>query len=174
LNLTIDLRSEFQISKSKLKHFRKVNLDLNLIEEDDFTPFWNEVLQPRLQEKHNAKPVHTLEEITLLKSYFPDKIKQFSAYFEDQIVAGITIFDFGNVIKSQYGATTKIGEEQRALDFLFINLIQKYKAENKHYFDMGIVNENEGRTYNAGLLNQKEELGCSVYNQDYYNLKIDD
>jgi hypothetical protein len=36
------------------------------------------------------------------------------------------------------------------------------------------VNENEGRDFNKGLLNQKEELGCEVYNQDYYKWTFND
>lgn len=174
MNLAINLTLPLNISKSKLKHFNKVNHDLKMIEESDFSPFWNRVLQPRLAEKHATKPVHTLEEIHRLKSFFPNKIKQFSAYYNDEIVAGITLFDSGLVVKSQYGATTSKGEELRALDFLFITLIHHYQAEGKHYFDMGIVNENEGKDFNAGLLNQKEELGCAVYNQDYYKWTFND
>ena len=168
MDLAINLSKNLMISKSKLKHFNKSDAKLQMVEETDFSHFWNHVLQPRLNNKYNTKPVHKLEEISLLKSYFPNNIKQFSAYFEGQIVAGITIFDFGNVIKSQYGATTLEGEQLRALDFLFITLIHQYKTEGKLYFDMGIVNENEGKEFNLGLLNQKEELGCEIYNQDYY------
>lgn len=174
MNLAINLSKDLMISKSKLKHFNKSNANLQIVEETDFTFFWNYVLQPRLKDKYNLKPVHNLAEISLLKSYFPDNIKQFSAYFEEQIVAGITIFDFGNVIKSQYGSTTKEGEQLRALDFLYITLINKYKKEGKLYFDMGIVNENEGKEFNSGLLNQKEELGCDIYNQDYYKWTFND
>jgi hypothetical protein len=174
MNLAINISKNLTISKSKLKHFNKSDVKLQMVEETDFTRFWNYVLQPRLNDKYNTKPVHNLEEISLLKSYFPDKIKQFSAYFEGQIVAGITIFDFGNVIKSQYGATTTEGEQLRALDFLFITLINQYKTEGKLYFDMGIVNENEGKEFNLGLLNQKEELGCEIYNQDYYKWTFND
>ena len=174
MNLAINLSQNLTISKSKLKHFNKSDVKLQMVEETDFTHFWNYVLQPRLNDKYNTKPVHNLEEISLLKSYFPDNIKQFSAYFEGQIVAGITIFDFGNVIKSQYGATTTEGEKLRALDFLFITLINQYKTEGKLYFDMGIVNENEGKEFNLGLLNQKEELGCEIYNQDYYKWTFND
>lgn len=174
MNLAINLSKKLTISKSKLKHFNKSDAKLKMVEETDFTHFWNHVLQPRLNDKYNTKPVHKLEEISLLKSYFPNNIKQFSAYFEGQIVAGITIFDFGNVIKSQYGATTLEGEQLRALDFLFITLIHQYKMEGKLYFDMGIVNENEGKEFNLGLLNQKEELGCEIYNQDYYKWTFND
>ncbi|MFV5702768.1 FemAB family protein [Flavobacterium sp. XS2P12] len=173
MNLAINLAMPLTISKSKLKHFRKIEeLDLELVEEQQFESFWKLVLEPRLIEKYNAKPVHTLQEMTELKENFPNNIKQFSVYYEDIILAGITLFETETVVKSQYGATTKKGEELRALDFLFINLIQKYKREGKLFFDMGIVNDDNEKGYHAGLLKQKEELGCSVYSQDFYKMNL--
>jgi hypothetical protein len=173
MNLGINLAMPLTISKSKLKHFRKIEeLDLEIVQEQQLEPFWGLVLEPRLLEKYNATPVHTLQEITKLKEKFPNNIKQFSVYFEDVIIAGITVFETETVVKSQYGATTKKGEELRALDFLFINLIQKYKREGKLFFDMGIVNEDNEKGYHAGLLKQKEELGCSVYSQDFYKMNL--
>jgi hypothetical protein len=173
MNLAINLALPLQISKSKLKHFRRIeNLDLDIIEEKNFQPFWEEILEPRLLEKFNAKPVHTAEELALLKQKFPENIRQYSVYQKDEIIAGITIFETENVVKSQYGATSKKGEEVRALDFLFINLIHKYKRKGKLFFDMGIVNSDDEKDYNVGLLKQKEELGCTVYNQDFYKIDI--
>ena len=173
MNLAINLELPLQISKSKLKHFRRIeNLDLDIVEEHDFQPFWEKVLGPRLLEKFNVKPVHTKEEIAFLRQNFPDNIKQYSVYQNDEIIAGITIFETKDVVKSQYGATSQKGEQVRALDFLFINLIHKYKRKGKRFFDMGIVNEENESGYHPGLLNQKEELGCSVYNQDFYKIEI--
>ena len=173
MNLAINLAMPLTISKSKLKHFRRIEeLDLELVEEQQLELFWKMVLEPRLLEKHNAKPVHTWQEISALKEKFPNNIRQFSAYYDGVIIAGITIFESEKVVKSQYGATTKKGEEMRALDFLFINLIKKYKSEGKLFFDMGIVNEDDEKGYNAGLLKQKEELGCSVFSQDFYKMKL--
>jgi hypothetical protein len=173
MNLAVNLQLPLQISKSKLKHFRRIeDLDLDIIEEEDFEPFWDQILEPRLLEKFNAKPVHTKEEIALLKQKFPENIRQYSVYQNDKIIAGITIFETENVVKSQYGATSKKGEEVRALDFLFINLIEKYKRKGKRFFDMGIVNEENESGYHSGLLKQKEELGCTVYNQDFYKIDL--
>lgn len=172
LNLAIDFASDLIISKSKMKHFRRISeLDIEIKQETSFASFWDKVLVPRLHEKHNTKPVHTKEEIQQLADNFPEDILQFNAYFEDEIVAGITLFHFGNVVKSQYGATTPQGEKLRALDFLFINLIQHFK-DKVSFFDMGTVTENNEKGYNPGLLKQKEELGCSVYNQDFYSLSL--
>ncbi|RAK22505.1 acetyltransferase (GNAT) family protein [Flavobacterium aquaticum] len=166
MNLIIDLRNEWKLSKSKFKHFKKAEAKLEMIEEDDLSLFWNDVLIPRLSEKYDANPVHSLNEIQQLKEKFNSNIVQYSAYHEDGIVAGITIFKFNKVIKSQYGATTKAGEKLRALDFLFISLIQKFKNEGYLYFDMGTVSNNEG------LLNQKIELGCDVFTNDFYCIKL--
>ncbi len=170
MNLAIDFSKTVKISKSKLKHYkREIGLGLSIKKENEFENFWNKVLIPRLKEKHQASPVHTLYEIQYLNSRFPDSIYQYNVYFDDEIIAGITIFNFGNVVKSQYGATTILGEKYRALDYLFINLIAHYK-EKVAYFDMGTVNENAGKKINYGLLKQKEELGCSIYTLDFYKV----
>lgn len=171
LNLAIDFSKKVNISKSKLKHFRRIsNLGLEVKLDQDFELFWDKVLVPRLGERHNVKPVHTKEEIRLLHNRFPSNILQYNVYKDGEILAGITIFHCGNVIKSQYGATTKEGEKVRALDFVFITLINEYR-DKVSFFDMGTVTDNSPDGYNNGLLTQKQELGCSIYLQDFYALQ---
>ncbi|WP_348813633.1 FemAB family protein [Flavobacterium maritimum] len=170
MNLTIDYSKPLLISKSKLKHFKRISeLDISIEESEDCTSFWNQILIPKLKEKYNSSPVHSLEEINQLKLHFPKNIKQFNAYFKGEIVAGITLFFSQQVVKSQYGANSLKGQSVRALDYLFIHLIQKYSTDFS-FFDMGIV-DNES-SYNKGLLKQKEELGCSIYAQDVYKITI--
>lgn len=169
--LLIDYSYQHRFHKSKEKHWKKFDdLHLEIREESSLKMFWEKVLVPRLSEKHQSSPVHTLEEIEKLKALFPNSIRQFSIYKEETILAGITIFEFKNGAKSQYGATTQEGEENRALDFLFMHLIEKFKREGKRFFDMGIVND--GTSCNEGLLKQKEELGCAVYTQDHYKIIV--
>ena len=173
LNLAMNLKEPLSVSKSKMKHFRKMSLQgLSYVQTTDLASFWNQVLIPCLAERYKANPVHSLQEIEKLHSLFPENIKHFSVFYKDEIVAGITIFETERVVKSQYGATTATGRDFRALDYLFINLFEHYQKQGKSFFDMGTVNQNEGRIVNLGLLNQKEELGCSVYNQDFYKLAL--
>ena len=75
------------------------------------------------------------------------------------------------MIKSQYGATTENGKKFRALDYLFLYLIDSFKADYD-YFDMGTVDDNSELGYNEGLLNQKKELGCSVYSQNIFQIAL--
>lgn len=168
LNLAIDYKYPINFHKSKRKHFEKrTDLGFQIEETTDFSEFWNQVLCPRLLEKHSALPVHTQKEIELLQQRFPKNIRQFVIRLGGRTLGGITIFQTQTVVKSQYGAVTDLGEKHRALDFLFISLIKKFKEEGFRFFDMGTVTEN-----NLGLLKQKEELGCEIYTQDFYQLKF--
>lgn len=167
--LSIDYGLPFTIHKTKLKNYRK-NQNKGFVIQDNngFDIFWNHVLIPRLKLKHNTKPVHTLEEIELLHHRFPNHIKQYNIFLNDEILAGITIFDKGSIVKSQYGATTERGEKTRALEYLFLYLTYKFKEEGKQFFSMGTVSDNSNQLgYNPGLLKQKEELGCHIYAQEF-------
>jgi hypothetical protein len=171
--LAIDYSKSLSIHKTKLKHFRKSDkYSFEIKENTDFESFWNQVLEPRLLLKHKAKPVHSLAEIKYLQTVFPNNIKQFNVFLDNEILAGITIFENENVVKSQYGATTEKGEKCRALDYLFLHLIYKYKEEGKHFFSMGTITKNNEKGFNTGLLKQKQELGCQMYLEDFYKLNL--
>jgi hypothetical protein len=173
MNFMIDYSKTIMISKSKFKHYKKISkLGLKIIEETNLSQFWEKVLIPCLQTKYNTKPLHSIEEITKLKSKFPSNIVQFSVYFNDEILAGITLFMSKNGVKSQYGATTENGKKYRALDFLFISLIEKFRLEKYHFFDMGTASEENEIGYNLGLVKQKLELGCAIYNQDRIQITL--
>lgn len=174
LNMQVNLNN-FSISKSKLKHYRRSQKNNFLIvEDDDLNPFWNKILIPLLSEKYHTKPLHSLEEINYLKQKFPDNIKQYSLYYQGEIIAGITLFlNSKYIVKSQYGAASSLGKKLRAMDFLFIELIHKFKEFNYTYFDMGTAtDDNYPEGFNPGLMNQKEELGCRAYKQNTYYISL--
>lgn len=170
----IDYSVPLTIHKTKLKQRRKKeDFGFKIEETSLFSEFWNSVLIPRLQDKHQVAPVHSLAEIEQLGVAFPDKITQYNIYYENEILAGITIFDKGSVVKSQYGATTPKGEKMRALEFLFLHLIYKFKDIGKSFFSMGTIGDNrflEG--YNPGLKKHKEELGCTEFYQHFYIFEL--
>ncbi len=155
--------------KTEIKKGEKHNLKIK--QTTDFSEFWNEILIPVLAEKHQAKPVHSLDEIKLLHSRFPDNIKQYNVYFEDKIVAGTTIFETENVVHSQYIGSNAERSRLGSLDFLYDFLIKKY-ASRKKYFDFGTSNENSGRVLNQGLSYWKESFGAKTVVQDFYELDL--
>lgn len=167
----IDLSHENKISKLRKRGIQKaVSNQLIIKEEDDFELFWKEVLIPNLKIKHNANPVHSIQEMNSLKSFFPKNIHQFNVYFEDKIVAGTTVFETETVAHCQYISKNENHENLGSLDFLFHYLIKERFAE-KRFFDFGISNENQGRNLNEGLSYWKESFGASTIIHDFYEVE---
>lgn len=167
----IDLSKENPISKIRKRGIQKgINNGLIIKEVTDFEPFWNEILIPNLDLKHNAKPVHSLTEIIKLKTLFPENIRQFNVYFNDKIVAGTTIFESENVAHCQYISKFEGAENLGSLDFLYSFLIKEIFAK-KPFFDFGISNEAQGKKLNEGLSYWKESFGASTIVHDFYEVK---
>ena len=128
----IDLSQENRISKIRKRGIQKGMMNgLIIKEEDDFESFWNEILIPNLQNRHNAKPVHSLEEITKLKKHFSANIRQFNVYFNDKIVAGTTVFESANVVHCQYISKQDGVEDLGSLDLLYHFLILGFQMNRK-------------------------------------------
>ena len=151
---------------------RGIKNGLVVKEEEHFDAFWNSILIANLEEKHQARPVHTLEEITLLKRRFPEKIRQFNVYKDDMIVAGTTIFETEQVAHSQYISANKDKNVLGSLDFLHAHLIETV-FKDKAYFDFGISNENQGQYVNEGLQYWKEGFGARTVIQDFYRVETE-
>jgi hypothetical protein len=139
---------------------------------DCFTAFWEKVLTPTLAARHGVKPVHSLEEITLLASRFPGNIHQFNALRDGTIVAGATVFVTDCVAHTQYLAVTEEGRRLRALDLLVDHLLRNEYA-GKRYFDFGISNEQGGQVVNLGLHEWKEGFGARGVCHDFYEVNTD-
>ncbi len=139
---------------------------------EEIVPFWEEVLMPNLLAKHGVAPVHTIEEIKLLASRFPENIQQHTIYLDDSIVAGCTIFLNNTVAHAQYISGTDIGRDAGCLDFLFDRLI-KEEYIKYNYFDFGICNEQGGSLINKGLLDWKEGFGARTITHDFYEINTD-
>jgi lipid II:glycine glycyltransferase (peptidoglycan interpeptide bridge formation enzyme) len=132
--------------------------------------FWEEVLEPNLDKKHQAKPVHTVVEIEMLQQKFPDNIRHFNVYHKDKIVAGTTIFISENVAHPQYVSGMSNKNELGTLDFLYYHLITSV-FKDKRFFDFGISNEEQGKKLNEGLVFWKESFGASIIIQDFFEVK---
>jgi hypothetical protein len=170
LAMAAKMEPPFKIHKSKLKRYRKNNKtnEFTVLANNDFKTFWTQVLIPCLKQKHKAKPVHEFSEIISLHNSFPNNIIQWNLYYENKIIAGITLFLKNSIIRSQYGAT-KLGYESLApLDYLYIYLFEFYHAKGIKFFDMGSIPPNNDLTFPEGLVNYKKELGCDTYAQDQY------
>lgn len=170
-SLVVPLDHTPQFQKRRIRQAKKAALAGCAIKQDvDFQPFWHGVLIPRLVERYGVRPVHTLAEITLLASRFPQNIKQFSVYDGAEILAGITVYETDSVAHAQYIASTERGRKLGALDFLVHGLLST-RYNDKRYFDFGGSNEQQGRALNHGLLEWKEGFGARTLALDQYEIQ---
>ncbi|RDI05823.1 GNAT family N-acetyltransferase [Flavobacterium sp. AG291] len=167
----IDMQQRLPFSKLRKRTVNKGKKNgYSIVEEADFESFWDKVLIPNLKKKHDADPVHTAKEIKLLQQKFPHNIKQFNVYHNDDVVAGTTVFVTDTVAHMQYISGINEYNDSGALDFLYDHLINDVFAE-KHFFDFGISNEEQGRKLNSGLMFWKEGFGARTIVQDFYEVE---
>lgn len=149
---------------------KAIKLGVEIVENTDFAPFWNEILTPNLQKRFGVNPVHSLNEIEKLATDNSGVIRQFEARLDGAILAGTTVFESETVAHAQYISASDEGRNNGAIDFLFGHLIEE-TFKNKNYFDFGIVNENQGRKINNGLLEWKEGFGAKAYTHRFYSIQ---
>lgn len=128
--------------------------------------FWP-VLNDNLQRKYQAQSVHTLEEIELLKSRFPNEIVQYNAYLDGKIVGGITFYVMGHVLHGQYSGTTDDGKRLGAMEAIY-DQVMYHDYANMRYLDFGTSNEQGGLVLNEGLIAHKEGYGGRTVCYDTY------
>lgn len=129
-----------------------------LREVTDLTAFWS-IVEQNLSSRYGATPVHSLSEIELLRSRFPQQMRCLIAETE-QIEAGILYLEAGQVVHIQYPHATPKGKDDGAMDLLYGTLIEQYRQRPEfRYFDFGTSNEDAGRYLNETLIAQKEGFG---------------
>lgn len=168
----IDQNNRIPISKNRSASIAKgFQYDFYVEEESSFAAFWNDILIPNLKQKHGVSPVHSLQEIQALHELFPKHIRQFNLYTnQDELVAGVTIFETPLVAHIQYISGIKSWNNKGAVDWLHHFLIDVV-FKDKKYFDFGTSNEMQGRKINQGLLFWKESFGARSVVQNFYEIQ---
>ncbi len=113
--------------------------------------------------KFNARPVHTPEEMLLLKrDTLPDETDFYGAFYGDRMIAGTMLFYFGQqVLHTQYLANDSEYSRMFPMNYLDFQLISMAREKGFRYFSFGISTEDRGKTLNKGLALFKEGFGCS-------------
>jgi hypothetical protein len=173
ISSTIYQDSKIKFIESRKSGIRKAkNNGVTVSCSEDFDAFW-EILGTNLQNKYDVKPVHTIDEIKLLASRFPNRIKLYAAMSSDGRMLGGTVIYVINsrVIHTQYISAGVEGKELGALDLLFDYLIND---EFKDYpvFDFGQSTEQRGEILNENLIFQKEGFGGRGVLYDIYEYNV--
>ncbi len=167
----LDFTEEIKYSKGRKWTVNKASKNHLTFEQSyDLVSYWT-LLEEVLKTHHKTKPTHSLNEIQKLSLLFPDNIKLFIATQKNTLLAGALIYEYKNIIYTQYLANSPEGRECGALDFILDTLIKKVYF-NKRYFNFGISNENDGQFLNIGLIAQKEGFGARAVVNDVYEMEI--
>lgn len=168
---TIYLKNPCKMPKGRKAQISRAKREGVVIQESkDFKTFID-LENKILTEYHGTKAIHTAEELELLHSCFPQQIKLYTASLNNEMIAGTLIFEYENVVHTQYMASNKISREIGGLDLLIKTLIDKYQ-NTKMYFDFGISTENNGQILNEGLISQKEGFGGRTVVYQLWEIKI--
>lgn len=172
LSCCIDLRNRRKPSTRRKRGLKKalglVSLsdDINKLDE-----LWSVTAQ-NLSRKHDASPVHSIDELLQLNKCFPDRIHLSAAVINNHVEAGVIFFSTPSVWHAQYIASSETGYDTSALDAVFDHAISRAQQGGVRYFDFGTSNEEQGRVLNAGLYQFKSEFGGGGLAHEYYEMTL--
>lgn len=146
---------------------RARNNGLTVIRSDDFGAFW-QILEANLGGKYGVSPVHTVDEIRLLRSRFPDNILLYAAVKDGVMLGGTVLYVTPQVVHSQYISASPEGKRLGAIDAIFDVVLNNVFRDFSYYFDFGKSTENHGRLLNESLMFQKEGFGARGVCYDTY------
>lgn len=154
--------------KSGLRKALKAGVTVS--ESDDIPTFWN-ILNETLTQRHNTTPVHTAQELALLKSRFPKNIRLWGAFLDGEMLGGTLIYETPQVIHTQYISATPRGKELGAIDKLMQHLLDNVYADEQ-YLDFGKSTEDHGTYLNHNLIHQKQGFGGRGVCYDTYEWEV--
>ena len=169
----LDLANPLKMPKGRKAQISRARREGVIIKElsslesfEQFISLENEVLLAF----HNVKAVHSGKELKFLKDNLPNNIHLFAALKDNNMIAGAVIYEYNDVIHTQYMAANKEARRIGALDLTISHVIDNYKL-NKKWLDFGISTEH-GKVYlNEGLCSQKEGFGGRTGVYEIWDLK---
>lgn len=171
LSCGIDLAARRPLSERRRRGLKKAQAAVTLSSEPQLLSELWRVVEQNLARKHDARPVHSLEELTALHQRFPQQIQVRCALMNGVVEAGVVFFNTARVWHAQYIAASKAAYEVSALDAVFDALIFEAQQTGARYFDFGTSNEDGGKVLNDGLYRFKSEFGGSGVAHEFYELE---
>lgn len=157
-----------RIRRRALKRAQEAGITVE--ESNDMAGFW-QVLEDNLASKYASKPVHTLAEIELLKSRFPDNIRLYVARKDGAILAGMVLYVSAQVARAQYSSASPLGKELGAIDIIYDRVINN-DFRHLPYFEFGTSALGNTNVINESLVFQKEGFGGRAICWDRYEWEL--
>lgn len=172
LSCTIDLKDRAKPSERRRRGLKKALKSVFVVVgAEHVRPLWR-VLSENLTRKHDAAPVHSVDEIEQLITLFPGFIELICAQIDGQVEAGVVVFKTRTVWHAQYIAASETAYSVSALDAVFDRAVAEASSAGVRYFDFGTSNEREGTVLNEGLYQYKHEYGGGGVVHEFYDIDL--
>lgn len=174
VSTVIDLAKPLKMPKGRKAQISRARREgveiIELSDSDSFNQFL--VLEERiLSKRHDVHCVHTGSEMKMLHDCFPENIHLFAAMKEKKMIGGTIVYEYDEVIHTQYMAADDEARKIGALDLAISYVIDKYQ-NSKRWLDFGISTEH-GKVYlNEGLCAQKESFGGRTFTYENWIVNI--
>ncbi len=140
-------------------------------ETDDFETYW-EILTENLR-AHGVSPVHTVQEIRVLRERFTERIRLFCAFLSGEMVAGSVLFvATQKTAHTQYLASRAEYQVHQPMNLLIWGIMKWAREHEFRYLNFGVSTESDGEIVNWGLLRFKESFGGTGVVHTRYTLDL--
>lgn len=167
-------------SKSKVRQniYKGINSDFTskfLENEEEYQDFYKILCSNLL--KHNTKPVHSYQEMLNLLNSYPDRVKIFGVFQENNqqsnLMSAFLIFKVNhNSWHIFYSALDYNFQNQRPQNFCLYSLIKYLAGQKDHFLNFGISTEQGGKFINWGLFEFKESFNGSGAIRTYWKKEL--
>ena len=138
---------------------KAIEIGVDIQMSNDVKEFYK-ILKENLKIRHGVSPTHSIDELYNLIDLFPNSINIFSAYYKNEMIAGIlNIKVKDDVSLAFYISHKEKYQDLRPLNLLFYSVFKWAIKEKIKVYDFGIFTI--GGEPNMGLGRFKENFGAS-------------
>ncbi len=159
-------------TRSLYKASLKGGLEIREIHTKEEITVFHEILTKSLL-KHNAKPVHSINELIDLKtSRIQDNVIFYGVFLGEKMIAGSMVFIINKIFHTQYLCADPDYLYLKPMDYMDASLIQMAYDKGFSGFSFGISTEEHGMVLNETLAKYKYGFGTNYYiNKTFYKLQ---
>ena len=172
----IALGGKRTLSKGRKWSVKKARQTASISEDNSPRSYgqFHQILTAGLQDRHGVRPVHSLDDMLLLRDLFPNNISLWVARSAQmELLAGCWVFNLGSQAwHTQYIGSTEAGRDCFATDLLLETVVQAAEEIAMRHFSFGASTEQDGRNYNNGLFNYKAGFGYGSATHDFYMIDL--
>ncbi len=155
-------------SRRAVRRAQKLGVEVRI--DDNYQAFY-QILQNNLKLRHNVIPTHTLDELEKLAQWFPEDVFLFSAYVDERMVGGVTLFNANaHATLAFYISHDEAYQKYRAVNLLFYEVCKWCVQHKFKYLDFGLFTVNMDPNWGLGRF--KEGFGAQGVFRDSMRLAL--